>query len=508
MRIKAVLPVLSACLLACGETNAQTVPLRHNFETYNQALRILLGAGFEDCKFVNDPDDPDLTSFDPITGEVIDPPGLIGPNLSRHCRPDETNLSGGSVIGGSLSSLQSTRTVSQFDVSRRRSEECDPSIDPDCKSPATDTVSNYFYQGSVSGSVFSSVLDDGGGVLNANALIPFDGFSIFGQLEYQSYHQSTTPYEPAWDVDTFSADLGATWNISNNSILGFRGTYSMGNGAYSGPETVLIKGFGDELGVLPVNYESECGVSNEGAVDTDEFGGSAFYQTQLLDNGFFAAEIGLSKGRQKYRNSFCTIDVAADPSNPPSNLHPANTAAGIISGDPDYIGFSADIHTGYDWDLSGITIGPRFSLNTWWKSIGAYAESETAGSRQNIPITGAGLRYEEQDISSVQTRIGVAVSKPFVVNALTFVPFIQLDYIHEFANDQRTLRASFVEDRRPDPFSFTFKSNPPDRDFFEIRTGMVAEIFDGGVGYIDGRAILGHDLVENYGVKGGLRIAF
>ncbi|MDK1388854.1 autotransporter outer membrane beta-barrel domain-containing protein [Sinorhizobium sp. 8-89] len=342
--------------------------------------------------------------------------------------------------------------------------------------------------------------------MNANALIPFDGFSVFGELEYQNYQQSTTIYEPAWDIDTFSADLGATWNISSDSIVGFKGTYSMGSGGYSGPETVFLRAPGVGSGVLPVDYENECGVSNEGAVDSDEFGGSAFYQTHFLDNGFFNAEVGFSKGRQKYRNGFCTIDVAGE-TNPPFNLGPRNTSAGIISGDPDYIGFSADIHTGYDWDLGGIAIGPRFSLNTWWKSIDAYAESEAAGSL-NVPITGASLRYEEQDISSVQTRIGLAVSKPFVVNALTIVPFIQLDYIHEFANDQRTLRVSFVEDGRPDPFSFTFKSNPPDRDFFEIRSGMVAEIFNGGVAYIDGRAILGHDLVENYGVKGGLRVAF
>lgn len=514
MRIKAVLPVLSACLLACGNTNAQTVPLRNNFETYSEALGYLLGDGIDDCKFVQDPrNDPDLTILEDSWLWDTPKTGLIGPNLSRHCsaNTEQSQLSGGSVIGGSLSSLQSTRTVSQFDVNRRRSEECDPSKDPDCKSPANDIVSNYFYQGSVSGSVFSSVLDDGEGVLNANALIPLDGFSVFGQVEYENYHQSNTRYEPAWDVDTFSANIGATWNISFESIIGFKGTYASGNGAYSGPETVLINeenSQGRPTGnVLAVNYEDVCGVSNEGSVDTDEFGASAFYQTQVLDNGFFAAEIGLSKGHQKYRNSLCTIDAALDPQ-APSGLSPDNMTAGVISGRPEFVGFSAEIHSGYDWDLSGIAMGPRFSLNTWWKSIDAYSENEAAGSRRGVPITGASLRYEEQDISSVQTRIGFSVSKPFDFEALTVVPFLQLDYIHEFANDQRAIKASFVEDGRPNPFSFTFKSNPPDRDFFEIRSGVVAEVFSGGVAYVDGRAILGHDLVENYGLKGGLRIAF
>ncbi|MDK1388853.1 autotransporter outer membrane beta-barrel domain-containing protein [Sinorhizobium sp. 8-89] len=433
-------------------------------------------------------------------------PNLIGPNLARHCRPEETNLSGGSVIGGSLSSLQSTRTVSQFDVSRRRSEECDPTKDPECRRPASDTTSSYFYQGNVSGSVFSSMLDGGDGVRNANALIPFDGFSVFGQLEYGNYQQAPTVYEPAWDVDTFSAEFGATWNISYESIVGLKGTYSTGNGSYSGPNTVLIREQGTGR-FLSANFEDVCGIPNEGDVDTDEFGGSAFYQTEILENGFLTAEVGVSRGRQKYRNSLCTIDAAIDDTQP-GELGPANVTAGIISGDPDYVGFSADIHTGYDWDLSGITIGPRFSLNTWWKSIDAYSETEKAGGRQGVPITGASLRYEEQDISSVQTRIGFAVSTPFVFDALTVLPFLQFDYIHEFANDQRTIHASFVEDRRPNPFAFTFKSNPPDRDFFEIRSGVVAEIFNGGVAYIDGRAIVGHDWVDNYGVKGGLRIAF
>ncbi|WP_168282077.1 autotransporter domain-containing protein [Rhizobium laguerreae] len=340
-------------------------------------------------------------------------------------------------------------------------------------------------------------------MLDANALVPFDGFSFFGQLEYENYRQSTTPYEPAWDVDTFGAELGATWNISSDSIIGFKGTYSTGNGAYSGPETVLIR---ERVGplVVPVNYENVCGVSNEGAVDTDEFGASAFYQTQVLEKGFIAAEVGVSKGHQKYRNSLCTIVALASP----GTLVPADIAAGIISGDPNFIGLSAGIHTGYDWDIGGSSIGPRFSLNTSWKSIDAYSESEAAGSRRDVPITGASLHYEEQDISSVQTRIGLAVSKPFVFDALTVVPFLQLDYVHEFANDQRTIRARFVEDGRPDPFEFTFKTNRPDRDFFEFRTGVVAEIFNGGVAYLDGRAILANDLIDEYGLTAGLRVSF
>jgi len=201
--------------------------------------------------------------------------------------------------------------------------------------------------------------------------------------------------------------------------------------------------------VLAVNYEDVCGVSNEGSVDTDEFGASAFYQTQVLDNGFFAAEIGLSKGHQKYRNSLCTIDAALDPQ-APSGLSPDNMTAGVISGRPEFVGFSAEIHSGYDWDLSGIAMGPRFSLNTWWKSIDAYSENEAAGSRRGVPITGASLRYEEQDISSVQTRIGFSVSKPFDFEALTVVPFLQLDYIHEFANDQRAIKARMAA-RIPSP---------------------------------------------------------
>lgn len=511
MRIKLITATSCAYLLFAGVAHAQSATeLKHHFETYPQALGFLLGDGRDNCKFVQDPSENnrDLTLVN-RAGE-ISRQGTIGPNLSRHCsaNTEPSQLSGGSVIGGSLSSLQSTRTVSQFDVSRRKFEECDPTQDPHCKSAESDTVSNYFYQRNISGGVFSSLLDDGEGVLNANALIPYDGFSLFGQVEYHNYAQSTTLYEPAWDIDTFSAEFGGTWSIAFDSIIGLKGTYSTGKGAYSGPETVLIRADdfqGRPTGeALAVNYESVCGVSNGGAVDTHEFGGSAFYQTQFLESGFFAAEVGVNRGHQKYRHSLCTIDVSTI-----SGLHVRHdrTTAGIIRGDPDFLGFSADIHTGYDWEFSGLTIGPRLSLNTWWKRIDAYSESEVAGSLP-VPITGASLRYDEQDVSSVQTRIGFAVSKPFLFDVLTVVPFFQVDYIHEFANDQRTIRASFVEDGRPDPFAFTFKSNPPDRDFFEIRSGMVAEIFSGGVAYIDGRVILGHELVDNYGVKGGLRIAF
>ncbi|WEJ17614.1 autotransporter outer membrane beta-barrel domain-containing protein (plasmid) [Sinorhizobium sp. K101] len=523
MRIKLVIAATCCCLLYTGGAYAQIAPtqVRHNFETYSEALSFLLGAGDRFCGFVTSTPNGPNPALTILPGNVADLPpsketGLIGPNLSLHCHPntDNTNLSGGSVVGGSLSSLQSTRTVSQFETTRRRSEPCDPAEDPECnESDSRDAViSNYFYQRSItsSGELIFSLISDSDDALSASGLVPFDGFTMFGQIEYQNYRQSDSKFEPAKKIDIFTAEAGAFWDVGVDSVAGFKGLYSNGNGTSPRPETVTSLGTGNEIGgqVFNGNFENICGVPHEGTIDTSEFGGSVFYQTMFLQDGFINAELGVSKSRLKYGNSLCKFDLDFETvAENVFNIFPIDQTAGIIRGNPDILGLSADINAGYDWEYNSIVVGPRLSFSAKWKKVGSYSETEEPGTL-NYPITGASLNYEDQDISSVQTRIGVAVSRPFTFNTMTVVPFAQFDYIHEFANDQRTIRATFVEDGRPDPFRFTFKTNPPDRDFFELRTGVIAEVFNGGVAYIDGRAILANELVDNYGLTGGLRISF
>ncbi|TPM46200.1 autotransporter outer membrane beta-barrel domain-containing protein [Mesorhizobium sp. B2-2-3] len=533
MRFTQAIAVQCAWLLMASGASAQVVqpPIQHNFETYSGALDYLLGNGGRntDCKFANQ-EEKDLTTFgfvDPLGGNgsagdrtrlgddsvFISHQGLIGPNLSRHCSPNTENsqLSGGSALGGGMSSLQSTRTVSQFDLNPRRAEPCDPSKNPDCKDSESETLSNYFYQVSLPPSANASFsLQNNHGVLDVNTLIPFDGFSVFGQFEYENYRQSSTIYEPSRKIDIFTAQFGAQWNISDDGIVGFKGTYSTGQGVIVGPKNVAIEvpDFLDDPEdppstlVLKGDFKDLCGVPSDGTIDSDEFGGSIFYQTKLRGNGFLVAELGASKMRANYSNSLCNIDVGVAG----HTTLQQNTTAGIISGSPHVYGLSADVKAGYDWEYNGLIVGPRLAFDAFWKSIDGYSETEEHGTLW-VP-TGASLRYEDQDITSIQTRIGLAVSTPLLFDGMTVVPFAQLDYIHEFANDQRAIRASFVEDGRPDPFIFSFKTNPPDRNFFELRGGVAAEIFHGGVAYIDGRAFLANDLIDDIGVTAGLRVAF
>ncbi len=519
MQLNWALIPLCACLMFPVRANAQSaiLPSRSNFDTYSQALGFLLGAGEPNCGIAPDAPDgtanPDLTILDPFD------PGPIGPNLSRHCQinTDQTQLSGGSVLGGGLASLQSTRTVSQFDSSRRRTEPCDPSQDPECRDTESAPVSNYFYHGSPSaaGGPFVTLLSDGQETLNAAGIIPLDGFSVFGQFDYEKYRQDATRYAPAQSIDLFEVELGAFWNVSDRDLLGFKGVYTKADGVSPQPDTLTLIGTDSLASGLSLsgNFQDLCGVPSDGTFEADEFGASVFYQYTPSENSFLSAEVTARKSRQRYRNSLCTVDLGAlpqfDPDGqplPPDLIFDADRTAGMIHGEPDVQGVSADFNAGYDWQWGELVVGPRLAFRALWQTIDSYSETEEAGSLH--PITGASLNYEDQHISSVQTRIGFAVSRPFTVETTTIVPFAQLDYIHEFANDQRRIKVSFVEDARPEPFVFSFKTNPPDRNFFELRTGVVTEVFNGGVAYIDGRAILANDLVDNYGVRGGLRISF
>jgi hypothetical protein len=102
------------------------------FETYTKALDGLLVLQGKAQNFDMPDDMPPNTNCN-LTDDPADiNNGRIGPNLSRHCT-GRGNATNGSILGGSLVSTQSTRTVSQFGLRSRRTER--PRTDKPTKSP-------------------------------------------------------------------------------------------------------------------------------------------------------------------------------------------------------------------------------------------------------------------------------------------------------------------------------------------------------------------------------------
>jgi peroxiredoxin len=96
----------------------------------------------------------------------------------------------------------------------------------------------------------------------------------------------------------------------------------------------------------------------------------------------------------------------------------------------------------------------------------------------------------------------VAFSTPLGV----VVPQATFEYVHEFADDQRTIHFSFVEDLAQK--KFRFQNDPPDRDYFNAGAGVVFVLPGGFSPFVNYRALLGYKDQSSHIVAAGLRFAF
>lgn len=159
--------------------------------------------------------------------------------------------------------------------------------------------------------------------------------------------------------------------------------------------------------------------------------------------------------------------------------------------------FSASVLAGYDHPIGRLTIGPRIGFNYTNTHIHDYAE--TSGG-------GLGLKYEDQWINSIQSSVGVQAQIAFSTRFGVLVPQVNANYIHEFANAQRLIGVNFVEDLRATPTRFVFQNDGPDRDYFNVGTGLIAVLPNGWQAFTNFRAMLGHSQYDNYAGTFGLRV--
>jgi outer membrane autotransporter protein len=116
------------------------------------------------------------------------------------------------------------------------------------------------------------------------------------------------------------------------------------------------------------------------------------------------------------------------------------------------------------------------------------------------------LRYDAQNITSLQSIVGVQGSTNFSTGFGVLVPQVNADYIHEFENNQRHIGVAFTEDLRANPTKFAFQNEVPVRNYFNLGAGLVAILANGWQPFINFRAMVGNNQFNNYAGTFGLRI--
>lgn len=174
-----------------------------------------------------------------------------------------------------------------------------------------------------------------------------------------------------------------------------------------------------------------------------------------------------------------------------------------IRADFDSSQWSLSLGGGYRWQRSALSVGPVARLEYVSASIDGYDETVRDPS---VPGGGWRVHIGAQDVESLTTRLGVdlsyAMSQPWGV----LVPQLTLDWVHEFKLDPDPLVGHFLEDPARTPF--LLQVDAPDRDYFNLGIGAVAQLPHGMSGFVFYRKLLGYDILSMDSISFGLRMEF
>jgi outer membrane autotransporter protein len=118
------------------------------------------------------------------------------------------------------------------------------------------------------------------------------------------------------------------------------------------------------------------------------------------------------------------------------------------------------------------------------------------------------LAIDDWSVDSLQTKLGLEGSAAISMGFGVLVPQAGFDWVHEFENDRQHLDARFAQDFRPTPTVFTFSTDQPDRDYFNITAGVVAVLPRGLQVFGQFRTLVGHKFFDSVGGSVGVRTEF
>jgi outer membrane lipase/esterase len=291
---------------------------------------------------------------------------------------------------------------------------------------------------------------------------PGTGFGLFVNGDYQFLNKDTTRFETGFEQHTAGTTVGLDYSFRGRAILGAAINYA--------------HDFGDFAGV-------------GGGYNNDAYGLTLYGTVAPINNLFIDAFLGYA--RKEYSiNRRTYLDLTGAGTNPTPVL-------GRIDGDTHSDEFNVGTTIGYDFVIRNFTVGPRVGVNYLDRRIAGYQED---GS------TGLELIYDNQNISSLTTTVGLFASVAISTRFGVLVPQATAEYLHEFLNDQRTVGFTFVDTiSRP---RFLFQTDPPDRNFFNLGLGAVFILPGGMSTFVNVRELVGYSTRRATTVTAGLRVAF
>ena len=285
-------------------------------------------------------------------------------------------------------------------------------------------------------------------------------FSVYATApNYEKIDRDTTEFEVGYDSDVVGGTIGADVLIKNAWVVGMAFDYKRWKGDYN----------------------------SGGDFDTDIYR-PIIYASFFPVTGLFA-DVFLS---------YAWNDVSDDRLRQYTN-EADDTFGGNISSKPDTEEFKVGVSLGYDYPFRQFTVGPRLSVDYLSADFDSFREKG---------ISGLELEYDKDSRVSFQSKLGLQASMPISTSFGVVVPQIRGDWIHEYSDNQRSVSVRFRQDLRDNPATFSFQTDEPDRDYFEISAGLLVALPQSIQVFGNYRTLQGHDFVDSYSATAGFRVEF
>lgn len=409
--------------------------------------------------------------------------GQIGKEIAAICGSSAVTSS--SALGGSLGSLQTTKTVSQFRLARSRT---DSRLDPRGKRAGLDGPILLAQLGGNPLAALSPDSEPAGDL----------GPGVFMQVTHERRSRVGTALEAGYRGNAGEALIGVDYATRNRWLVGAWLGWRDADADYRST-SALIGGadpaFGNSL--TPALLSDICRVGPGGGFDDNgaRYGG---FVAKRFDDAFIDAAAQYSRRNHAYQRNVCATEgfgaIIRDPNNPGQFLRDGGNGgvlddiyAGTIFGKARLTEWGVSVRAGFDVNADPFQWGPRLSLTYLRTTVGAYVESGrtsvTNRVESNNPAvlftdraagdpTGLELAFDAQRRVSLQSELQLVAAYRLQTGVGTWVPRASIAWQHEFDGERRAVTVRMAQDRRAAPTRFNFTTDSSDKNKGTVGLGL------------------------------------
>ncbi len=276
------------------------------------------------------------------------------------------------------------------------------------------------------------------------------GFFVNGKINLGK--RDSSGYETGYEFTTEGITVGMDYRYNDSTFFGTALGYGLTN----------------------TDFAASGGDMSSNALNASVFG-SMFSPGNLYLDGIFS--LGSNRFDMKRHIVYGDTNTSAD-----------SSTGGLQYG--------AGLNGGYEFLFGKTTLDVNGRLDYIHVRIDGYQERGGQG---------LALRIGSQNADSLTTRLGARLTAPFNRSFGVLTPTLDFNWEHEYKDDGREIKATFVEDSRG---SFSVRTSDPDRDYFTYNLGIALTLPQGYSAFVNYGSVLGQDKVTSHSIDFGFRMEF